>query len=553
MYGACSPKRNLPRAKLRVRMGRRVGKGHGRMKPGTTVTRRARSERGSAQSGAGLRPAPHAGLQRGRSGSTGSTSPSRTSPLPRSGHKRTGDMVAGAHRSQHGRTAPPRAGYNTTLRRAQPAPPHTSSSIRESRTLVAYKDVHTPNKLPLPVLGHAWATVGPADPATVAQTASCMGARGMHQDMGMTWRKEPAQIRDFRREIEDGGDGLRATFEGKSLEGVAAQEGIMEGRRIVTTVTPSHLRVTQHENEDTPDEEKKLRAAFHALGAARQTQHEIAPPILGAMGRWLEYGAIRLCKQIDRELTSKQCMVRGARRRAGPKLAGGGRAIAGGAQLFAAQGIKEPVADYQGEWEGGRRAGAKGGSTVKREEARECDHNNRKEALLWQARHSRAPFVCGRSSVGARANGVRMNARAERAQKGRVSEVMYHADLWARDFDASRMSLNPEPMIHQNAIYACNGDTRLDLKLLARTPNCPLPGNGNGLLEAHRKLSDYYYKFDQSPYYTWAALLDPRISYDGLRADFEGDDDLIDHLKSSKDRLESHFHMHYANKKSPAR
>lgn len=27
----------------------------------------------------------------------------------------------------------------------------------------------------------------------------------------------------------------------------------------------------------------------------------------------------------------------------------------------------------------------------------------------------------------------------------------------------------------------------------------------NGLLEAHRKLSEYYYKFDQSPFYTWAA------------------------------------------------
>ncbi|KAJ6549924.1 hypothetical protein B0H19DRAFT_1073827 [Mycena capillaripes] len=38
-------------------------------------------------------------------------------------------------------------------------------------------------------------------------------------------------------------------------------------------------------NEDTPNEEKELRAAFHALGAARQMQHEIAPPILGAMGQ----------------------------------------------------------------------------------------------------------------------------------------------------------------------------------------------------------------------------------------------------------------------------
>ena len=26
-----------------------------------------------------------------------------------------------------------------------------------------------------------------------------------------------------------------------------------------------------------------------------------------------------------------------------------------------------------------------------------------------------------------------------------------------------------------------------------------------GLLSAHRKLSDYYYKFDESNYYTWAA------------------------------------------------
>jgi hypothetical protein len=26
-----------------------------------------------------------------------------------------------------------------------------------------------------------------------------------------------------------------------------------------------------------------------------------------------------------------------------------------------------------------------------------------------------------------------------------------------------------------------------------------------GLLDAHQKLSDYYYKFDQSPFYTWAA------------------------------------------------
>ncbi|KAJ7605042.1 hypothetical protein DFH06DRAFT_1068052, partial [Mycena polygramma] len=70
----------------------------------------------------------------------------------------------------------------------------------------------------------------------------------------------------------------------------------------------------------------------------------------------------------------------------------------------------------------------------------------------------------------------------------------------------------------------------------------------NGLVEAHRKLSDYYYKFDQSPHYTWAALIDPRISYEGLRSDFEGDDELTDHFKAAAARLDYHFKTHYANK-----
>ncbi|KAJ7024974.1 hypothetical protein C8F04DRAFT_1269718 [Mycena alexandri] len=45
-----------------------------------------------------------------------------------------------------------------------------------------------------------------------------------------------------------------------------------------------------------------------------------------------------------------------------------------------------------------------------------------------------------------------------------------------------------------------------------------------GLLEAHRKLSDYYFEF---------YILDPRISYDGLCTDFKGDDDLAPCLASA--------------------
>jgi hypothetical protein len=85
----------------------------------------------------------------------------------------------------------------------------------------------------------------------------------------------------------------------------------------------------------------------------------------------------------------------------------------------------------------------------------------------------------------------------------------------------------------------------------------------NGLLEAHRKLSDYYYKMDQSPYYTWAArtcitlsltfdyltrsqVLDPRISYEGLKSDFYHDDDLLQELETAKTALDNHFKANYA-------
>jgi hypothetical protein len=40
---------------------------------------------------------------------------------------------------------------------------------------------------------------------------------------------------------------------------------------------------------------------------------------------------------------------------------------------------------------------------------------------------------------------------------------------------------------------------------LRRLPEDIAPAIKKGLLEAHTKLSDYYTKFDESPYYTWAA------------------------------------------------
>ncbi|KAJ6583753.1 hypothetical protein B0H10DRAFT_1688795, partial [Mycena sp. CBHHK59/15] len=72
----------------------------------------------------------------------------------------------------------------------------------------------------------------------------------------------------------------------------------------------------------------------------------------------------------------------------------------------------------------------------------------------------------------------------------------------------------------------------------------------NGLIEAHRKLSDYYHKSDDSPFYTWAALLDPRISYEGLKADFYHDEDLMNDLEDAKSKLDAYFRRNYADKVS---
>lgn len=43
------------------------------------------------------------------------------------------------------------------------------------------------------------------------------------------------------------------------------------------------------------------------------------------------------------------------------------------------------------------------------------------------------------------------------------------------------------------------------LKIFRDLPADTPPHISSSLLEAYRKLSDYYYKFDQSPFYCWAA------------------------------------------------
>ncbi|KAJ6472272.1 hypothetical protein DFH09DRAFT_893329, partial [Mycena vulgaris] len=92
---------------------------------------------------------------------------------------------------------------------------------------------------------------------------------------------------------------------------------------------------------------------------------------------------------------------------------------------------------------------------------------------------------------------------------------LHHLDLTAADWDAiilvtgwlksfrtatTLMSTTKRPMLsYTHAIFrGLQEDLRTSLtQLLFSTPSVLR----NGLLEAHRKLSDYYYKMDQSPYY----------------------------------------------------
>lgn len=77
---------------------------------------------------------------------------------------------------------------------------------------------------------------------------------------------------------------------------------------------------------------------------------------------------------------------------------------------------------------------------------------------------------------------------------------------WLKSFRSATtlMSTTKRPMLsYTHAVFrGLQEDLRISLKDLPLSTPSVLR---NGLLDAHRKLSDYYYKFDQSPYYTWAA------------------------------------------------
>ena len=77
---------------------------------------------------------------------------------------------------------------------------------------------------------------------------------------------------------------------------------------------------------------------------------------------------------------------------------------------------------------------------------------------------------------------------------------------WLKSFRVAttEMSATKTPML--STTHAIFRGLQDDIKNILRSlPNTVSPNIILGLTDAHRKLSDYYYEFDASPFYTWAA------------------------------------------------
>jgi hypothetical protein len=77
---------------------------------------------------------------------------------------------------------------------------------------------------------------------------------------------------------------------------------------------------------------------------------------------------------------------------------------------------------------------------------------------------------------------------------------------WLKSFHATttQMSTTKVPML--STTHAIFRGLQDDIKdILRRLPATVSPSLKYGLIDAHTKLSDYYHKYDESPFYTWAA------------------------------------------------
>lgn len=77
---------------------------------------------------------------------------------------------------------------------------------------------------------------------------------------------------------------------------------------------------------------------------------------------------------------------------------------------------------------------------------------------------------------------------------------------WLKTFRSAttEMSTSKKPML--STTHAVFRGLQDEIKsILTHLPNSTPPEIKKGLTDAHLKLSDYYYKFDESPFYIWSA------------------------------------------------
>ena len=77
---------------------------------------------------------------------------------------------------------------------------------------------------------------------------------------------------------------------------------------------------------------------------------------------------------------------------------------------------------------------------------------------------------------------------------------------WLKSFRSATVEMSATKIPMLSTTHAIFRGLQDEIKnILRHLPNSASPGIVLGLTEAHRKLSNYYYQYDASPFYTWAA------------------------------------------------
>jgi hypothetical protein len=77
---------------------------------------------------------------------------------------------------------------------------------------------------------------------------------------------------------------------------------------------------------------------------------------------------------------------------------------------------------------------------------------------------------------------------------------------WPKSFRSATTEMSATKELMLSITHAIFQGLQDDIEdILRNLPNSVSPKIKLGLTDAHRKLSDYYYQYDVSPFYTWAA------------------------------------------------